>query len=73
VVSPAEVDRLPRPFQRLGTDRTGHREGHVPQLGSPTGGAGLPLEPARSRLARWDPPGTIGEPGDAGRGSHPHA
>jgi hypothetical protein len=38
---------------------------------SPTegvGGAGLPVEPARSRLARWDPPGTIGEPGDAGRG-----
>jgi signal transduction histidine kinase len=28
VVSPAEVNRLLRPFQRLGTDRTGHREGH---------------------------------------------
>jgi signal transduction histidine kinase len=27
-VPPAEVDRLLRPFQRLGTDRTGHREGH---------------------------------------------
>jgi hypothetical protein len=37
------------------------------------GGAGLPVESARSRLARWDPPGTIGEPGDAGRGGHPHA
>ena len=32
------------------------------------GGAGLPVEPARSRLARWEPPGTIGEPGDGGRG-----
>jgi signal transduction histidine kinase len=27
-VPPAEVDRLLRPFQRLGADRTGHREGH---------------------------------------------
>jgi signal transduction histidine kinase len=27
-VPPAEVDRLLRPFQRGGADRTGHREGH---------------------------------------------
>jgi signal transduction histidine kinase len=27
-VSPLEVDRLLRPFQRGGADRTGHREGH---------------------------------------------
>jgi signal transduction histidine kinase len=27
-VPPAEVERLLRPFQRLGADRTGHREGH---------------------------------------------
>jgi signal transduction histidine kinase len=27
-VPPAEVERLLRPFQRLGSDRTGHREGH---------------------------------------------
>jgi signal transduction histidine kinase len=27
VVPPAEVDRLLRPFQRLGADRTGHRKG----------------------------------------------
>ena len=27
VVPPAEADRLLRPFQRLGTDRTGHRTG----------------------------------------------
>jgi hypothetical protein len=27
-VPPAEIDRLLRPFQRLGADRTGHREGH---------------------------------------------
>ena len=27
VVPPAEVDRLVRPFQRLGADRTGHRKG----------------------------------------------
>jgi signal transduction histidine kinase len=27
-VPPAEVDRLLRPFQRLGADRTGHRQGH---------------------------------------------
>jgi signal transduction histidine kinase len=27
-VPPAEVDRLLRPFQRHGADRTGHREGH---------------------------------------------
>jgi signal transduction histidine kinase len=27
-VPPAELDRLLRPFQRLGTDRTGHRHGH---------------------------------------------
>jgi signal transduction histidine kinase len=27
-VSPAEVDRLLRPFQRGATDRTGHRQGH---------------------------------------------
>jgi signal transduction histidine kinase len=27
-VPPAEVQRLLRPFQRLGADRTGHREGH---------------------------------------------
>jgi signal transduction histidine kinase len=27
-VPPAELDRLLRPFQRLGTDRTGHHQGH---------------------------------------------
>lgn len=27
-VPPLEIDRLLRPFQRLGADRTGHREGH---------------------------------------------
>jgi signal transduction histidine kinase len=27
-VPPFEIDRLLRPFQRLGADRTGHREGH---------------------------------------------
>ena len=27
-VPPSEIDRLLRPFQRLGADRTGHREGH---------------------------------------------
>ena len=27
-VPPSELDRLLRPFQRLGADRTGHREGH---------------------------------------------
>jgi signal transduction histidine kinase len=27
-VPPAEVERLLRPFQRLGADRTGHRQGH---------------------------------------------
>jgi signal transduction histidine kinase len=27
-VSPTEVDRLLRPFQRLGADRTGHHQGH---------------------------------------------
>jgi signal transduction histidine kinase len=27
-IPPSEVERLLRPFQRLGADRTGHREGH---------------------------------------------
>jgi signal transduction histidine kinase len=27
-VPPSEIDRLLRPFQRLGPDRTGHRQGH---------------------------------------------
>ena len=34
---------------------------------------GLPVERARSRLARWLSPGTIDEGSVAGRGGHPDA